>query len=188
MALVDAHGVAVHADGLLEVLVRDVLVAAERVRVREARVHRDGALEAADGAVVLLLEAEAVAGRAPGLGAPRVEVDAVPREVAQLDVVLEVPERRGQELEARHAVGLDAPHGPQAPHGRLVVRGLEVDLADVVLHLCGNRPPVRDVPTKLSSSVKSKSIRLIFGRIDCSHRVLEAQPKSLRQDIRSRAH
>ena len=149
MALVDAHGVAVHADGLLEVLVRDVLVAAQRVRVREARVHRDGALEAADGAVVLLLEGQAVAGRAPGLGAPRVEVDAVPREVAQLDVVLQMPERRGQELEARHAVGLDAPHGPQAPHGRLVVRGLEVDLADVVLHLCGNRPPVRDVPTAL---------------------------------------
>ena len=32
--------------------------------------------------------------------------------------------------------------------------------------------------SELSSSVKSKSIRLIFGRIDCSRRGLEAQPKS----------
>ena len=36
-----------------------------------------------------------------------------------------------------------------------------------------------DQTLKFSSSVKSKSIRLIFGRIDCSRRVLEAQPKSL---------
>ena len=37
-------------------------------------------------------------------------------------------------------------------------------------------------------SVKSKSIRLIFGRIDCSRRVLEAQPKSLRRNCRICAH
>ena len=41
---------------------------------------------------------------------------------------------------------------------------------------------------EISSSVKSKSIRLIFGRIDCSRRVLEAQPKSLVQTVRLRAH
>ena len=41
---------------------------------------------------------------------------------------------------------------------------------------------------KFSSSVKSKSIRLIFGRIDCSRRVLETQPKSLCRTFRIRAH
>ena len=41
--------------------------------------------------------------------------------------------------------------------------------------------------SNLSSSVKSKSIRLIFGRIECSHRVLEAQRKCLCQNIRIRS-
>ena len=45
-----------------------------------------------------------------------------------------------------------------------------------------------DQTLKFSSSVTSKSIRLIFGRIDCSRRVLEAQPTSLCQNIRLRAH
>ena len=39
-----------------------------------------------------------------------------------------------------------------------------------------------------SSSVTSTSIRLIFGRIDCSRRVLEAQRKCLCQNIRLRSH
>ena len=38
--------------------------------------------------------------------------------------------------------------------------------------------------SELSISIKSKPIRLIFGRIDCSRRVLEAQPKSLRRNCR----
>ena len=42
--------------------------------------------------------------------------------------------------------------------------------------------------SELSSSVKSTSIRLIFGRIDCSRRVLEAQLKSLCQNIRICSH
>jgi len=42
--------------------------------------------------------------------------------------------------------------------------------------------------TNLSISITSKSIRLIFGRIDCSHRVLEAQPKSPAQSVQLRAH
>ena len=39
----------------------------------------------------------------------------------------------------------------------------------------------------LSSSVPSKSIRLIFGRIDRSRRLLEAEPKSLCRTFRLRA-
>ena len=39
-----------------------------------------------------------------------------------------------------------------------------------------------------SRSVNSTSIRLIFGRNDCSRRVLEARPKSLRRNCRIRAH
>ena len=37
--------------------------------------------------------------------------------------------------------------------------------------------------SELPSSVKSTSIRLIFGRIDCSRRVLEARLKSLVQTV-----
>jgi hypothetical protein len=40
----------------------------------------------------------------------------------------------------------------------------------------------------LSSSAASTSIRLIFGRIDCSQRVLEARRKCSCQNIRLRAH
>ena len=42
--------------------------------------------------------------------------------------------------------------------------------------------------SELSSSANSKSIRLIFGRIDCSRRVLEAQRKSPVQTVRLCAH
>ena len=42
--------------------------------------------------------------------------------------------------------------------------------------------------SNLSSSVKSKSIRLTFGRIDCSHRVLEAQKKISRRNCQIRSH
>jgi len=42
--------------------------------------------------------------------------------------------------------------------------------------------------SELSISANSKSIRLIFGRIDCSRRVLEAKLKSLVQTVRLRAH
>ena len=42
--------------------------------------------------------------------------------------------------------------------------------------------------SELSSSVKSKSIRLIFGRIDRSRRVLEARQKSVRRNRRLRSH
>ena len=45
-----------------------------------------------------------------------------------------------------------------------------------------------DQTSDLSISVTSKSIRLIFGRIDCSRRVLEAQRNCLCQNIRIRAH
>ena len=45
-----------------------------------------------------------------------------------------------------------------------------------------------DQTLKFSSSVKSKSIRLILGRIDCSHRVLEARWMCSCQNIRIRAH
>ena len=49
-------------------------------------------------------------------------------------------------------------------------------------------PLAAGICVEISSSVKSKSIRLIFGRIDCSRRVLEARPKSLVQIVRLRAH
>ena len=41
-----------------------------------------------------------------------------------------------------------------------------------------------DQTSELSSSVTSKSIRLIFGRIDCSRRVLEARQQSSRRNRR----
>ena len=45
-----------------------------------------------------------------------------------------------------------------------------------------------DQTLKFSSSVTSTSIRLIFGRVDCSHQILEARRKCSRQNIRIRAH
>ena len=45
-----------------------------------------------------------------------------------------------------------------------------------------------DQTSEFSSSVTSTSIRPISGRIDCSHRVLEAQQKALRRNGRMRAH
>jgi serine/threonine protein kinase len=45
-----------------------------------------------------------------------------------------------------------------------------------------------DQALKCSSSIKSKSIRLLFGRIDCSRRVLEARSKNLAQFVQLRAH
>ena len=42
--------------------------------------------------------------------------------------------------------------------------------------------------SNLPISVTSKSIRLIFGPIDCSSRVLEAERKCSRQNLRIRAH
>ena len=46
----------------------------------------------------------------------------------------------------------------------------------------------RGQTSEFSSSVKSTSIRLIFGRIDCSQRVLEVRSKSLVRTLRLRAH
>ena len=45
-----------------------------------------------------------------------------------------------------------------------------------------------DQTLKFSSSVKSKSIRLILGRIECSPWVLEARRKRLRRNFQIRAH
>lgn len=52
---VDADGAAVERHGLLEVLVADVLVPAQRVRVPEGRVDLDGPLEELERGLVLLL-------------------------------------------------------------------------------------------------------------------------------------
>jgi len=44
-----------------------------------------------------------------------------------------------------------------------------------------------DQTLKFSRSVTSTSIRLTFGRVDCSHRALEARRTSLVQTVRLRA-
>ena len=49
----------------------------------------------------------------------------------------------------------------------------------------GNRPASRDVPTELGTSL---SFWLIFGRIDCSRRVVDAHVKNSRQSRRIRSH
>ena len=45
-----------------------------------------------------------------------------------------------------------------------------------------------DQTLKFSRSVKSTSFRLIFGRIDCSRRVLDAEPKMLRRNYLVRSN
>ena len=52
---------------------------------------------------------------------------------------------------------------------------------------CVEISPGADQTSKFSGSVKSMSIRLFFGRIVCSRRVLEAQPKRSRQNSQVRA-
>ena len=93
-----------------------------------------------------------------------------------------------------------APEPPRADLQRVLAPGAEDELDDAVglleeLRLL--RGPVwkstselgrRGQTSELSSSVKSMSIRLIFGRIDRSRQVLEAQLKSLCQNIRMRSH
>ena len=55
MPPVEPHRVAVHGHGFFEGLIRDVLVAAQRVRVGEPRGYGDSSMKASDGRVVLLL-------------------------------------------------------------------------------------------------------------------------------------
>ena len=72
-----------------------------------------------------------------------------------------------------------------------IVRGGHVSFTSCELYTVWKSTSGMDASSKtsnLSISVKSKSIRLIFGRIDCSRRVLEAQPKNSHRICRIRAH
>jgi hypothetical protein len=65
VACVESDGVAEGVQGLIEVLDREVLVAAQRVGVREVGVQLQRALEEAHSRLVLALQTEAVAQHAP---------------------------------------------------------------------------------------------------------------------------
>ena len=67
-------------------------------------------------------------------------------------------------------------------------RGLEIDADLPPLDATTYGNGVETKTSNLSSSVTSKSIRLIFGRIDCPRRVLEAQQKSVRRNGRIFPH
>ena len=89
--------------------------------------------------------------------------------------------------EKRHHDHELAPRPARAPPGGCSFYGLKsAGRAAVWNSTTGLGGP--DQTSEFSSSVKSKSIRLVFGRIDCSHRVLEAKPKKLRRNIRVRSH
>ena len=81
------------------------------------------------------------------------------------------------------------------PGAAVPVRGHAQVRVGVLLHAAlgprGNRPPVSGRPDralKCSRSATSTSIRLIFGRIDRSRRVLEAEPKRSCRTCRMSAH
>ena len=97
--------------------------------------------------------------------------------------------------------GVCVAKGVAAPEERTAWRWwalTPLDCAPVERPRPGGGPPPVWIPTtglggphqtsELSISVTSKSIRLIFGRIDCSRRVLEARRKSLVQTVRLRAN
>ena len=65
--VVEAYGVSEAGHGLVQVLVAHVLVPAQRVGVREARVQLQRPLEELERRLVLLLQREAVAHHAPAL-------------------------------------------------------------------------------------------------------------------------
>ena len=64
---------------------------------------------------MLLLQRKAVANDAPHLGRVLVEFAHELREVTQLDLFLEMPQRRRQDLEPGHPVRLRLLHGLQRP-------------------------------------------------------------------------
>ena len=100
-----------------------------------------------------------------------------PRRRGQRVDLAAVEEDRALEVRARGVVV--AEHGPD-------VAALAVAAVPVWNSTTGLGGP--DQTREFSSSVTSKSIRLIFGRIDCPCRALEAQPKRLCQNIRIRSH
>ena len=109
-------------------------------------------------------------------------LDVVQEELLDGDVVV----RHGDEAElvGRVAAVVELARLDEVEHLAEAPRGLGV--APVWKSTTGLGRP--DQPLKFSSSVKSKSIRLIFGRIDCSRRVLEAQRTCVCQNVRTRSH
>ena len=87
--------------------------------------------------------------------------------------------------EAYRALDL-VPGGVHVRPGVWAVCGAAAVLAGVRAEI--DRTGLGPHQTELSISVKSKSIRLIFGRIDCSRRVLEARPKRSCRNCRIRSH
>ena len=109
-------------------------------------------------------------------------LDVVQEELLDGDVVV----RHGDEAElvGRVAAVVELARLDEVEHLAEAPRGLGV--APVWKSTTGLGRPHQTL--QFSSSVKSKSIRLIFGRIDCSRQVLEAHRKCLGQNIRIRAH
>jgi len=74
-------------------------MAAQGVRVSKVHVQLNGAREELEGCLMLLLEGVAVADHAPRLRREQRLLQSIVREIAELDLLLEVPETRGVVLE-----------------------------------------------------------------------------------------
>ena len=142
----------------------------EEADVEEVRVAvvRDGRREAAKTLVAEAARGEAVVVAAALAGAREDGVE--PDDLAEVG---RVGQRRQREEDGQRE---DAGRDADRRRRRGAVRRVPVWKSTTGL----GRP---DQTSKFSISIKSKSIWLIFGRIDCSHRVLEAQLKSLAQSV-----
>mmetsp|Transcript_63428 Transcript_63428/g.163214 ORF Transcript_63428/g.163214 Transcript_63428/m.163214 type:complete len:511 (-) Transcript_63428:579-2111(-) len=127
----------IHRDGLVELLVGDKLVAAEGVGICEGGVHLDCPPEELDRRVVLFLETEAVPHHAPDLRLQAVPLETLLRQVAELDVLPQVPQRRRVQLQALHSPRLRLTHLLEVLLRLLVLRCLEVAQAHEVKNKAG---------------------------------------------------
>jgi hypothetical protein len=119
MSVVMVKGLSKRGHRLIKIFVADVLVSAEGASIGERCVHLDGAIEELDGSLVLLLQREAVADNTPRFRTHLVNLHHLLGESAELLVSLEVPQRRGQDLRAGHAEGLQPEHLSQSQLSRL---------------------------------------------------------------------
>ncbi len=128
------YGIAVARYRLLEVLVRREFVTAERVRVGIRWIQLYRSTEECDRGFMLLLKREAVPDHEPRFGRHPVECHRLLRQVRQLHLLLQLPERGGQYVQSPDAMGFDPAHDLQRTVGILIVGHFEVSLTHLVLY------------------------------------------------------
>mmetsp|Transcript_57174 Transcript_57174/g.185794 ORF Transcript_57174/g.185794 Transcript_57174/m.185794 type:complete len:475 (-) Transcript_57174:572-1996(-) len=166
MARIDGQCVLVHGYGLVKLIVRGEFVAAQGVGIGESGVHLQRPPKELEGRVVLLLQREAVPNDTPHLRLHSVPLQDLLRKEAQLDILVQVPERRGVPLEALHPVGLGAPDLLEHLLGLLVVRGLEEAEPHEAQHVAGLVVPPRQCAQQREGLARLVAVHRVQGRAE----------------------